>query len=209
MTARLPPSVFAALPPKHRIAFAASCCERLLPNYHAFASTERWGEPTALRQALDEVWRFAAGAIVTEQRIDALVRACRSATPDLDDFSSLLASLALDAAAAVVSTLECCLDGASKRVAEVSELAIASVDTFLNAVNDPDPGVHGADKAFDEWLRNAPLMRAELAHQRRDLIALQSAAVLERELLPALQRDSASAGLQLLARGIVKGTGPL
>jgi uncharacterized protein len=39
------------LPPLNRIAFAASCCERLLPNYYIFAREESEGNPDALRNA--------------------------------------------------------------------------------------------------------------------------------------------------------------
>jgi hypothetical protein len=37
---------------RHRIAFAASCCERMLPNYDAFAAMERWGA----QQGCGEHW---------------------------------------------------------------------------------------------------------------------------------------------------------
>lgn len=46
------------LPPLHRVAFAASCCERLLPNYNAFYFLENWGDPSVLRTALNEVWQI-------------------------------------------------------------------------------------------------------------------------------------------------------
>lgn len=37
------------LPPKHRTAFAATCCERLLPNYSEFTRQVEWDEPDTLR----------------------------------------------------------------------------------------------------------------------------------------------------------------
>ncbi len=50
-----------ALPASHRVAFAASCCERLVPNYQAFALMEDWGNPRLLRRALDAAWKTAEG----------------------------------------------------------------------------------------------------------------------------------------------------
>ena len=98
-----------ALPIKHRIAFAASCCERLLDNYHAFTLMEKWGDPGSLNCAVDEVWQFLKGRASPEYRIRQLLQACSDAIP-LGDFLYLFSTLAQEAATAVCYTLECCLD---------------------------------------------------------------------------------------------------
>lgn len=46
----------AQLPHLHAVAFAASVCERMLPMYNKFSQMEKWGRPSLLREALDEVW---------------------------------------------------------------------------------------------------------------------------------------------------------
>ena len=49
------------LPGLHRVAFAAACCERMLPNYSAFCRMYDLGNPSVLRNALDEVWEILQG----------------------------------------------------------------------------------------------------------------------------------------------------
>ena len=44
------------LPYFHRVAFAASICERMLPMYNKFSQMENWGQPSLLREVLDEIW---------------------------------------------------------------------------------------------------------------------------------------------------------
>ena len=46
------------LPHLHRVAFATSICERMLPIYNAFCRMENWGDPSVLRKALDEIWQI-------------------------------------------------------------------------------------------------------------------------------------------------------
>ena len=45
-----------ALGHRHRVAFALSCCERLVPNFEAFAADQGLGRPTRVREILDGLW---------------------------------------------------------------------------------------------------------------------------------------------------------
>lgn len=193
-----------ALSVKHRVAFAASCCERLFPNYHAFALMEHWGDPDLLRQALNEVWGVLDGVALPEKRIRELVRACEDVAPDTEDFVTFFTGAALNAASAVVYTLECCLDGDPKRTAIVGRLATDTIDAYLHIVNDPDTGYHTADPALHEWVRRAPLMVAELEKQQQDLEALKARPELDPGFLDRLRRSSSTVGIQPFARGMVK-----
>ena len=62
------------LPPLYRIAFAASCCERLLPNYNAFSCMENLGDPSVLRNALNEVWQILQGKPVDAAFNSSIIR---------------------------------------------------------------------------------------------------------------------------------------
>jgi uncharacterized protein YjaG (DUF416 family) len=65
------------LPPRNKVAFAASCCERLLPNYYAFTLAEKWGDFELLRHALDQVWLFLEeDALTSPLEIEKLIEAC-------------------------------------------------------------------------------------------------------------------------------------
>lgn len=193
------------LPASHRAAFAASCCERLLPNYAAFSRMEGWGRPEVLREALDEVWAVLGGRPVREERVRSLARACAELAPDTEDFQSLFVSAAGDAAAAVSYTLECCVDGDAARAALVGRLPVDTLYQYLVRVNDPLTGVHGADEEFEEQMLNAPLMSAELAKQERDLRLLRARDSLTPELLEELRNSSGEVGIRPFERGLVKG----
>lgn len=66
----------AQLPPLHRVAFAAACCERLLPNYDAFCRMYDWGNPEVPRAALNEVWEILAGKPVAPSTVLQLREYC-------------------------------------------------------------------------------------------------------------------------------------
>lgn len=192
------------LPVRHRLAFAASCCERLIPNHYAFSRMEEWGNSSQLRQALDEVWEFLKGNELSEMLIGELMQRCEAQAPETEDFSSLFVSAAGDAAAAVVYTLECCLDGDANRAALVGRLAVDTIYQYLLRVNDPQVGIHGADYSFEEQMLNAPLMVAELEKQQQDLVTLKSQSTLSEGLLLELRRSSSLLGIRPFERGLVK-----
>ena len=75
------------LPPLHRLAFAASMGERAMPTYNAFVREEGWGNPTVLREALDEVWEIVLGKPVNKEKIEQLMRNIDTVTPHVDYFS--------------------------------------------------------------------------------------------------------------------------
>jgi len=193
-----------ALPPGHRTAFAASCCERLLPNYAAFSLAEGWGRPETLRGALDEVWSILGGRPAREEAIRSLVERCVEVAPDTEDFQSLFVSAAGDAAAAVAYTLESCLDGDAGKAAMVGRLSIETLYQYLMRVNDPLTGVHAVDTDFEGQMLKAPLMLAELDKQDHDLRLLQTHDTLTPALLKELRDSSMSAGIRPFERGLVK-----
>ncbi|HAG81307.1 MAG TPA: hypothetical protein DCL61_09060, partial [Cyanobacteria bacterium UBA12227] len=58
------------LSPIHRVAFAAACCERMLPNYNTFCRQVDWGDPSVPRKALDEVWQILQGKPASAVRVE-------------------------------------------------------------------------------------------------------------------------------------------
>jgi len=193
-----------ALPPKHRAAFAASCAERLLPNYCAFAVMEQWGNPALLRQALDEAWSFLKGAHLPEETVRSLVQSIEPNIPDSDDFTTIFKDAAIDACAAVIYTLECCIDGDIQRVVWCARSAVDTIYEYLNIVGDPEIEPHGEDPAFDAWVEQAPLLRRELEKQHQDLEDLKAHPVLDANFLDRLRQTSSVTGIQPFARGLVK-----
>lgn len=167
---------------------------------------EGWGNPALLRHALNKVWEFLAGGLLEEEHIRELVKSIEAVTPDSEDFMTLFTGPAQNAAAAVIYTLECCLDGNPERAAMVGRVATDTIDSYLYGVSDPDTGYHTSDPQFDAWVEKSPLMSAELQKQRLDIHFLKSSPILDKEALHRLRHSSSTSGLQPVARGIVKPT---
>lgn len=187
-------------PNPYRIAFTASCCERLLPNYQAFVVMEQWGDFSLLRKALNEVWKVLEGENLSSDYLLDLSRQCENVAPDTEDFSSVFTSAALDAASGVALALQCCIDGGASKAAEVGSLARDTIDMYIQVRDCLDY----SDPAFEEKIQNDPLMLAELGKQAADLKALASMSELTSEFLENLRRSSESLGLQSQLRGIEK-----
>jgi hypothetical protein len=191
------------LPHKHCVAFTASCCERLIPNYHAFALMEHWGDSASLQEAEDTIWAFLRGANLDESRIRELIKACKAAAPHSDDFGSIFVGAAINAYAAIVHTLEYCLDEDIKHIAYVIDLATDTIREYLFTVNFPKIGLFAHDFTFDEWIEQAPLMIAELEKQQQDLEALKEHTLLNSDFLADMRQSSGVVGIHPIKRGIV------
>lgn len=174
------------LPRAHRVAFAASCSQRLVRNYEKFSGMEKWGKPDVLRTALDEVWRSLEGGQLEIARIESLAEQCEAAAPDTETFSSLYTSAALDAASAIVETLRCCEDGQPDHAVNAATSARDSVDMYIQMRNDLDP----TGKAMEDVIVADPLMQRELQKQQQDLTALKQVKALTPDFLRALRESS-------------------
>jgi uncharacterized protein len=194
-----------SLPPGHRVAFAAACCERLIPNYFAFHQMEDWGQPAFLRSTLDQIWFGLMGkATLGAAQLSELKQSCMAIVPDTEDFSSLFVSAAGDAVASIIYTLDCYLTGDIERASLVGRLTIETLYQYLHIVNYPDVGYHTSDSSVEEWLGQAPLISAEEAKQQEDIKLLKSYHVLNEKLLEDFRRSSAASGIQPFARGLIK-----
>jgi uncharacterized protein len=57
----------------HQVAFAASICERMLPMYEKFSRMANWGQPSLLREVLDEVWLILQQKSIAQSKIRKLM----------------------------------------------------------------------------------------------------------------------------------------
>src|SRR5688572_8402346 len=152
---------------RKQVAFGASCCERLLPNYYAFSVIERSGDFPKLRSILDRVWKGLVDESASGElhclSWDELIQLA----PDTEDFSSLFTSLAGDAVSAVASTVRAYLDPANSldNVVAVIDIMQDTVFQYLAIVNEPDLEPHKEEPLFEEKILALPLMLAELEWQ--------------------------------------------
>ncbi|HEL2958969.1 TPA: DUF416 family protein [Stenotrophomonas maltophilia] len=156
-----------------RLAFMASCCERMIPNYRIFSAQTSFGDVNTLRYTLDSVWLEIRG-VAGGRNLARLSKDCEAQAPDPSDFSSIYASSALDAATAISITASAAATQAEvTAVMDVVELARDSVDLFVQIVDDLDPNAPG----FENEILRSLLMQTELKRQRRALEILRSAGI--------------------------------
>lgn len=181
-----------ALPNPHRIAFAASICERLLPNYAAFYRTENWGNLSMLRTALDEVWQILQGKPVDAARIRQLRDDCEDVMPNLEDFpGSRYDGEAQEADIAIIYTLDACLYPSKSCIIKVVNCALRTLHLALYSEYyfSDNPLPDDIFERLEKEMINHPWTLRELAKQREDLENLKNAKTLDREFLSRLRNS--------------------
>lgn len=181
------------LPSLHRIAFAASCCERLISNYTAFYKQQAWGNPVILRKALDEIWEILQGKPLDRATVNKLRRECSSdeIVPHSDDFGGYVGE-AQYAALAICYTLDACLDMTGQRVVKVAELVAFTIEGFY----DWDESL--ATKEYIETIARHPFAVREMAKQNEDLYKLKQVDVLESDFIEWLRNSFDNKGKSVI-----------
>lgn len=176
------------LPSFHRIAFAASICERLLPTYNAFFRESGWGNFTVLRTALDEVWLSLARKQFDKTKILQLIKDCEATLPHADDVDSRYTYEAQDAVAAICYLLEAGLTPASWRVVKVAQRATDTIKEFIEyEEEDRDPNWYKKLEEPSVTFASHPLAVREMAKQQEDLQRLKEVETLEQDFLEWLR----------------------
>ena len=112
----------------HAVAFAAACCERMLPGYVRFQAQTGWGDADGLRDALDVIWSLLEGEDVSPERLQAIRDRCERVIPDTEDFETPAVSDALDASSSISETLALCLDGDISHAINVAAVAMDTAE---------------------------------------------------------------------------------
>ncbi len=188
------------IPSFHTLAFAASICERLLPNYNAFSKNENFGNFYVLRQALDEIWQFLQNNSVDRTRFSQLIYDCDSdlIIPHADDFGAGYALEAQEAAFALCNTLEACLNPTPEAILKVAEHATNTIDAFIN-FDETFSLLQSQDMTkYKQAIASHPLAVREMAKQTEDLRRLKEIEILDREILGWLRTSSYNGGRSLI-----------
>ncbi len=202
-----------ALSNRNRIAFAASCCERLVPHYRIFAFTEPNTEPNLLDDALSDIWTVVEDNQRPTDHLAQLQETIKAFIQALDKPGFLFASTAFNAASAVSYTAECCIGGEVRWSVFAARMAVETLDTYLYLVNAPfgedsasDGDVQGLRhkrQAFDQWIQQSPLMIDELRKQNEDLEKLAANESPLPGLFAEMRQSSQKRGIQPQLRGMI------
>lgn len=160
------------LPNRLRVAFAAVCAQRQLPNYIRFSQVAGQGNPQTLIYALGCIWDDLEGKVATESQLRLQLDACMSLIPDeeQDDYDGL-SYYAEDAVAAAAYTVEARLKSDLRDVVRAADRAYEALDEFVGVAR-----AGGIDQKEEERVRSHPLVQAELRRQRVDLSQLEKVA---------------------------------
>lgn len=170
------------LPPGHRLAFSAACCQRALPNLKTYAQQTHSIDVAPVRQALEEVWQFIEGARTV---LEQLRQACEDELPSSRD-DHVLASAASDAVQMIDLLLQQARNPRAWLSKEIAGWAEASVDGYLQA---------GPETVEDlQMLPQHPLIQRELRRQELDLQWLKSRRALNQEDVENLRSRAISDG---------------
>src|SRR5258708_14316562 len=101
----------AKLPNELRVAFAALCAERQLPNYIRFSARSGLGNPNVLREALGSIWEDLQGRLVSNAQLESILERCMALIPNGSEDTGEETVYADDAAASVAYTLRARLAG--------------------------------------------------------------------------------------------------
>jgi len=167
-----------------RAAFAASCCERMLPAYVVFSNEVGWGNPAVLRTSLDAIWHFGQGGEVEPIAILGLAQECEREIPDTEQFSHLLTSASLDASAGIWEALHCLVDGEPGRADAVGAMATDTVLMYVRVVEHLDSQAAEAH----------PLVKQERERQEDTLAELRGRTDLSPEMALDLRRKNEGRG---------------
>jgi uncharacterized protein len=190
------------LSPVHRLAFAASCCERLLPNYSLVKQEDGWGNSSTLRNALNEVWSFIEGQPVNGKQIRQLLEVCEETVPKADDVSESQYDVeAQQAASAICFILEACLDPTPKNIIKVAKCVMNTIDGYLSAMKDIEEPNWWDEKSLEEqkeeFTKHQFVIR-EITKQSEDLQKLKNVKKLERDFLQWLRNSFDNQGKSLI-----------
>lgn len=183
---------------EHKLVFASSCSERLLPFYQRFYETEKWGNFLELKKILDIIWDKILDHTLSTSQVNNLIEQCANICPDTEEFSSLWAAPAMSACITIISTLECYLDGSTNKASEAGAQTLEAIYSYLYDKFDPESGFHAANEMFEKKLIESPMIKAEIEKQAQDLQLLNISPLLTVGFIQTFRNSSLEMGELLL-----------
>lgn len=177
------------LPNQSRVAFAAACAERQLPNYANFSKVTGPGDPSLLARILNRIWEDIEGNSATDDELQKKLTLCMALLPNDEAEGSEQRAYANDAVASVAYTIRARLTGNCQEALWAARRAYEALDHYIIARFNPIIVERDAEIPIVAH----PLVQTELRRQRADLSQLQEAAgdqAKERQIVVNLRNRS-------------------
>jgi uncharacterized protein YjaG (DUF416 family) len=164
---------------RSRVAFAASCAERLFPAYVAFCERAGRGDRITLGEILERVWQHLRGDEMSIEQLHAELSRCMALIPGEDDEPWVDEQpYAEDAASAIAYTLRALDSGEPQEAAWAARCAYEAADHHV---------MHRLGVEGEPQILAHPVIQAEFSRQRGDLDELLGAGQESAELFIRLR----------------------
>lgn len=159
-----------ALPWNRALAFGCACAHRLIWSYRCFAEETSSGDVTPLVRALDLLWDASRTGVCPPDTVcRKFVSECEAQAPNSEVHASLFTTSAQEAAFAICSLLDYCIERKVEQVLLAARYPTDSVDLYVQEVEHMSP----QDPDVEARILSHPLMQQELARAHRDLTAME------------------------------------
>lgn len=175
---------------KANLAFGASCCERLLPNYLAFTRETGWGDILPLRRGLDLIWDYLLEKQYDPDEIKEIITTCESIAPDSDDFHSIYSTSAQEACFSVCELLDYLLDNDVQKIVQIATYATDTVDLYVQVTENYNPNLPD----IENKILTHPLMQRELEEQENNLKSIEAANKIDEKFISLIKNSWVNKG---------------
>ena len=171
-------------------AFSVALTERMFPNFALFSTLLEFGDRDQVRSILDGVWNRLSnsGAKMNFEVQQANVEANM---PDLQVFDMYGASPALDAMVALYSTINCLLEPNRTEAANIGNLSLECVATFIEVTADADM----SDEELLVYISHHDMMLQEESFQEEVIKRLSTMKSATASAINELKRLAANEGV--------------
>jgi len=177
----------------HKVAFAASCAERLAPVYDLFSQLRDTDGRALVFDALSRVWQLCEG--ISDVQIGATLEALEALLAEFDEGSNdQLTAFAEDSIVALLYALRCYQEDSAEFAVFAAQRSYEAVDALVHERDEIEFSEEGAE---DRILAD-PIIRQELGKQATDLAALTQQHRLTHAICEEMRTSSRDIGVQFV-----------
>ncbi|WP_299200371.1 YjaG family protein [uncultured Amphritea sp.] len=171
-------------------AFSVAVTERMFPNFALFSTLLEFGDRNQVRSILDGVWN-KLGNTGAKMNFEVQQVNVEENMPDLEAFDMYGASPALDAMVALYSTINCLLEPNHTEAANIGNLSLECVATFIEVTADADI----SDEELLHYIAHHEMMLQEESFQEEVISRLKGMKSASASAIGELKRLAANEGV--------------
>jgi uncharacterized protein YjaG (DUF416 family) len=151
------------LPFSHLLTFIYFVAKRMIPNYVAFSKTEQWGDSKIVNEAANLLRTIILEKRSIKPQELEILEKLNSATPDMENFGSLLSTSALDTCIILYETISALQSNNIEAIVSLATLPFNAVQMYVEELNELDYN----KKNYDVVVFSHPLIEKEIEFQEK------------------------------------------